>query len=148
MDWNLPRWVPIYLMIFENQRISKIFGSLRIFFCFTIHKKLNKSCFLDKLFLFLKKNVSLKKLLLKMNWGLKGGVSIDADSGPLRYVLWCCGSRSQEEFTFIQIGSGHAVQQLWLWEPNYFYRQQFTTVIMFTCHQSKSRASLVIAPAV
>ena len=26
-----------------------------------------------------------------------------------RYVLWCCGSRSQEEFTFLQIGSGHTV---------------------------------------
>ena len=26
-----------------------------------------------------------------MKWGLKGGISIDADSGPHRYVLWCCG---------------------------------------------------------
>ena len=34
---------------------------------------------------------------------------IDADSGPLGYVLWCCGSRSWEELTFIQIGSGHTV---------------------------------------
>ena len=25
------------------------------------------------------------------------------------YVLWCCGSRSQDFFTFIQIGSGHTV---------------------------------------
>ena len=41
--------------------------------------------------------------------GLKGGISIDADSGPLGYVLWCCGSRSLEVFTFIQIGSGHTV---------------------------------------
>ena len=24
--------------------------------------------------------------------GLKGGISIDADYGPLGYVLWCCGS--------------------------------------------------------
>ena len=39
------------------------------------------------------------------------GNSIDADSDPLRYVLWCCGSRSQEDFTFIQIGSGHTVEQ-------------------------------------
>ena len=23
--------------------------------------------------------------------GLKGGISIDANSGPLGYVLWCCG---------------------------------------------------------
>ena len=26
-----------------------------------------------------------------------------------KYKLWCCGSKSQEEFTFIQIGSGHTV---------------------------------------
>ena len=41
--------------------------------------------------------------------------------------------------SFFQIGSGHTVEQLWFWEPNYFYRQQFTIVIMFTCQQSKSR---------
>ena len=34
-------------------------------------------------------------------WGLKGGISIDADSGPLRYVLWCCGSICHQLFTFI-----------------------------------------------
>ena len=33
------------------------------------------------------------------------GISINTDSGPLGYVLWCCGSRSQDFFTFIQIGS-------------------------------------------
>ena len=44
-----------------------------------------------------------------MKWVLKGGISIDADSGPPRYVLWCCGSKSQDFFTFIQIGSGHTV---------------------------------------
>ena len=47
-----------------------------------------------------------------MKWGLKGGISIDADSGLPRYVLWCCGGICQEDFTFIQIGSGHC-------EPNY-----------------------------
>ena len=25
-----------------------------------------------------------------MKWGLKGEISIDADSGPPKYVLWCC----------------------------------------------------------
>ena len=44
-----------------------------------------------------------------MKWCLKGGISIDTDSGPLGYVLWFCGSRSQDFFTFIQIGSGHTV---------------------------------------
>ena len=29
----------------------------KFFFCFTIQKKLNKSCFLDKFFLFLKKKL-------------------------------------------------------------------------------------------
>ena len=41
--------------------------------------------------------------------GLKGGISNDADSGPLRYVLWCCGSICHQLLTFIQIGYGHAV---------------------------------------
>ena len=45
-----------------------------------------------------------------MKWGLKGGISIDVDSGPLRYVYFdAVGSRIQEEFTFMQIGSGHTV---------------------------------------
>ena len=42
--------------------------------------------------------------------GLKGGISIDADSGPLRYVLWCCGGICHQPDTFIQIGSGHTVK--------------------------------------
>jgi len=45
-----------------------------------------------------------------MKWGLKGGISIDADSGPPRYVLWCCGGICHQPDTFIQIGSGHTVQ--------------------------------------
>ena len=32
-----------------------------------------------------------------------------AHSGPLRYVLWCCGSICLKSFTFIQIGPGHTV---------------------------------------
>ena len=55
---------------------------------------------------------SWKKILLVWNFmklGLKGGISIDVDSVPLGYVLWCCGSRSLDFFTFIQIGSGHTV---------------------------------------
>ena len=44
----------------------RIAPNLFFFFCFTIHKKLNKSCFWEKLFLFLKiKIASLKILLLK-----------------------------------------------------------------------------------
>ena len=39
-------------MIFQ-----KFSNRSEIFFCFTIHKKLNKSCSLDKIFLFLKKKL-------------------------------------------------------------------------------------------
>ena len=41
--------------------------------------------------------------------GLKEGISIDEDSGPLGYVLWCCGGICHQPDTFIQVGSGHAV---------------------------------------
>ena len=46
----------------KNKNFQKFSDHSEIFFCFSIHKKLNQSCFLDKIFLFLKKNlVSLKK---------------------------------------------------------------------------------------
>ena len=43
--------------------IDEIFDNIEntSLFCFPIHKKLNKSCSLNKKFLFLKKKVSLKK---------------------------------------------------------------------------------------
>ena len=44
-----------------------------------------------------------------MKWGLKGEILFDADSGPLRYLLWCCGSICHQLLTFIQIGYGHTV---------------------------------------
>ena len=40
---------------------------------------------------------------------LKGGISIYADFGPPRYVLWCCGGICHEVLTFFQIGCGHTV---------------------------------------
>ena len=43
------------------------------------------------------------------SWVWKGVISIDAFSGPLGYVFWCCGSKSHDFFTFIQIGSGYTV---------------------------------------
>ena len=48
-------------------------------------------------------------VLLLSKFGSEREISIDADSGPFGYLLLCCGSRSQEEFIFIQIGSGHTV---------------------------------------
>ena len=44
-----------------------------------------------------------------MKWGLKGGISTDAESGPPRYVLWCCGGICHQPDTFIQIASGRTV---------------------------------------
>ena len=62
------------------------------------------------MFLGKKKNYSLKKKFFWnfMKWGLKGGISIDADSD--RYVLWCCGSICPQPDTFFKIGSGHTVR--------------------------------------
>ena len=53
-----------------------------------------------------------------MKWGLKRGISIDADSGPPSYVLWCCGSICHQLLTFIQIGYGHTVISLVLDPPD------------------------------
>ena len=48
--------------------------------------------------------------------GLKGGISIDADSDSLRYVFWCCCVICHQPDTFIQIGYGHTVFPWWvLW---------------------------------
>ena len=52
-------------MILENQKFSKIFGSLRNFFCLTIHKKLNKSCSLEFFFVSEKKEKLVQKKTLK-----------------------------------------------------------------------------------
>ena len=38
-----------------------------------------------------------------MKWGLKRGISIDADSGPPWYVLWCCGGISHQLLTFFRL---------------------------------------------
>ena len=55
----------IFFLKLLSKFSKKIFlDHSEIFFCFPIHKKLNKSCSLNKIFLFLKKKVvSLKKLL-------------------------------------------------------------------------------------
>ena len=49
------------------------------------------------------------EVLLLSKFGSERGISIDGDSGPPGYVLWCYGSRIREEFTFIQICYGHTV---------------------------------------
>ena len=56
-------WKIFFFLKLLSKFSKKIFlDHSEIFFCFTIHKKLNKSCSLEKNFLFLKKKVgSLKK---------------------------------------------------------------------------------------
>ena len=54
----------IYLANFEKKFFSKVTQIFRNFFCFPLHKKLIKSCSLNKIFFVPeKKVVSLKKLL-------------------------------------------------------------------------------------
>ena len=43
---------------------------------------------------------------------LKGGISIYADFGPPRYILWWCDGICHEVLTFFQIGSGHTVPSI------------------------------------
>ena len=45
----------------------------------------------------------------------KMGVSIDANSGPLRYVLWYCGSICHQLYTFIQIGESYCGALPFIW---------------------------------
>ena len=60
-----------------------------------------------------KQDLLNKKQILKIVWSevWKGGFQLIQILGLLGYVLWCCGSGSQDFFTFIQIGFGHTV--LW-----------------------------------
>ena len=65
-------WIEIFhggsqftLWFWKIKNFQKFSDHSEIFFCFTIHKKLNKSCSLGKIFLLLKKKllVSLKNFL-------------------------------------------------------------------------------------
>ena len=49
------------------------------------------------------------EVLLLSKFGSERGILIVENSGPLGHALWCCGSKSQDFFTFIQIVSGHTV---------------------------------------
>ena len=69
-------------------------------------------------------------------------------SGSPRYVLWCCGGICQEDFTFIQIGSGHTVA--WVFVINskilveYFSLAHSYIKILYSLfiYQSMARANL------
>ena len=60
-----------------------------------------------------------------MKWGLKGGISIYADSGTPRHVLWCCGGIFHQPDTFIKIGCGHSVK------GDIFYEIYFNYLSLF-----------------
>ena len=72
-----------------------------------------------------------------MKWGLNGGISIDADSGPPKYVLWCCGGIFHQPDTYIQIGSGHTVM----------VRRKFTKYVVIWKEETDiSRSNLFLLP--
>ena len=69
------RWIEIlhggsqFTLWFLKIKIFQNFSDhSEIFFCFTIHKKLNKSCSLKNFFLFLKKKIIRLKKTLKKNF--------------------------------------------------------------------------------
>ena len=68
--------------------------------------KIFKYCFLWS------KSCSHLEVLLLSKFGSERGTSFDGDSGPLWYVLWCCGGICHQPDAFIQIGSGHTVPRV------------------------------------
>ena len=66
-----------------------------------------------------------------MKWGLKGGISIEADSGPPRYVLWCCGGICHQLPNFFKIGCCHTVTSMHL---NYWIT--FSDTLWQYCYHS------------
>ena len=85
-------------------RNKKIFFKEQLLFSFLCIVKQKKNFGVIRKFL---KIFIFKHLLHKK--GPKGEISIDADSGPPRYVLWCCGGICHQPDTFFMIGSGHTV---------------------------------------
>ena len=51
---------------------------------------------------------------------LKGGISIYADFGSPRYVLWCYGGICHQVLTFFKIGCGHTVLKATIWAARKF----------------------------
>ena len=97
---------------FWKKKIPKFSGSLQNFFCFPIHKKLNKSCSLDKIFLFLKKKVvSLKKTKICRIFKTNREIFLPVHSPNLYGIsIWKMHARSHGNF-FICFGD---FQQQWM----------------------------------
>ena len=79
----------------------------KIFFCFTIHEKLNKSCSLDFFLLLKKKILVQKKFLKKKNcwWDPTWRISIHCDFDSLGGPLSPCDSHWLRSEPFTQIRS-------------------------------------------
>jgi hypothetical protein len=89
---------------FRNKKFFSKKHFLFSFLCNVKQKQISeRSEFFLKIFIF--ENLLHKKRL-------KCGISIYADFGPPRYVLWCCGGICYEVLTFFQIGCGHTVYLL------------------------------------
>ena len=112
MNWNPPRWVPLTKNFFQSffltnnfffQEQKKSFQETTFVQFFMYWKaKENFGAIRKFLKIFIFGNLHHKK-------GLKGGISFDSDSGPPRYVIWCCGVIGHQVLTFFQIGCGHTV---------------------------------------
>ena len=91
-------------------RLTFFFQGQKIFFQGTTFVQFFMYCKAKKNFGVIRKILKIfifENLLHKRR--LKGGISIHADFGPPRYVLWCCGGICHEVLTFFQIGCGHTV---------------------------------------
>ena len=88
---EIPPFRPFLWCKFQKIKNFKKFRiAPKFFFCFTIHKKLNRSCSLKFFFLFLKKKVvSLKKTSFEILWSevWKGGFQLMLILGLLGSTL-------------------------------------------------------------
>ena len=110
----------------KKKKIQNFSDHSEIFFCFPIHKKLNKSCSLDKNFLFLKKKVvSLKKTKICRIFKTNREIFLPVHSPNLYGIsIWKMHGRSHGNF-FICFGD---FQQQWgNWQ------------VLLVCHKNKWR---------
>ena len=84
--------------------LKKISNRSEIFFCFTIHKKLNKSCSLEKKLLLKKKFLSLKKT------SFENFITV-VRKGGFQFLWIMVLYNAALVVTFIKIVLGHTVEE-------------------------------------
>ena len=107
---------------------QKNFGAILKFFIFRNKKNFSKEQLLFS-FLYIVKQKKISVQFLKFfifenllhKKRLKGGISIYADFGSPRYVLWCYGGICHQVLTFFKIGCGHTVWPEKIWEDQERY---------------------------